>query len=201
MYSKGTDTHRRIDMKPSWMMYKDTPGHGYYSVDPEHWNRMQQEHPELLTKTAFFHGCNSFEEDCEVHRITLAFRDEVPEEWVKHADHWLINSHPEMYEAYTGRKVDPRESRELQRKSFAKMTRNFYVAYSASNGSSWVPTVPEGFVGVYFTMGQRDTRHWDKRRPVRALLIPKDEYRNRPVGFSFYIEDPSLYDEWKLSNI
>jgi len=96
---------------PNWMRYIETPGHGYFQVDDEHWDLMCENYPELLAKTTYYQGYNSFEEDCEVSRIALAFRDEMPEDWVRYADDWLINSHPEMYEAYTGLRADPHKSR------------------------------------------------------------------------------------------
>jgi len=115
---------------------------------------MQEEHPELVEPGRFYRGYNSFEEDCEVNRIILAFPDSFEEKWVEQAMSWLINSHPDMYKAYTGKAAPVMESRTLRAQAFFKMVKDFYVSISAKG--SWDDDTPDDFVSCYCVRGGRD---------------------------------------------
>lgn len=179
---------------PKWLHYRETPSHGYYSVDAAHFAQMKRDHPELLTRTDFYSGNNSFEEDCEVYRITLAFPAEFDAKLNAAALSWLINYQPEIYERYTKHTPTVNDSHLVAEREFFKMTKCFYVAISASG--SWHATVPEGFVGLCLVLGGRnpDTYRYASRSEIRKL-VPSAEY-NTKRELPFYIDNPDDYADW-----
>lgn len=156
--------------RPSWMHFRSTPSHGYYSVDDAHFKRMRTEHPELLTPTMFYSGGNSFEEDCEVYRIILAFPQEFDAKLLAAATSWCINCQPEIYALYTAAPVRVEDSRLLQDRAFFAATRNKYVSVAGLG-------VENNMVKVWFVRGGRnpDTYKYASNDEVQ-LLVPHADY-------------------------
>jgi len=155
---------------------------------------MREEHPELLTPGRFYHGGNEFEEDCEVSRIILAFPDSFSKNRTEQAMRWLIDYHPDMYEAYTGKAPEVLESHALRAQAFSKMVKNFYVSVSARG--SWDENTPDGFVSCLCIRGGRDCESSSTPEDRAVFLIPEEEYDARPRGgeYSFYFPDDDMYE-------
>jgi hypothetical protein len=172
-------------MMPEWMFHKETPGHGYFYVTDARFRRMRAEHPELLTHTDFYTGGNSFEEDCEVNRIVLAFPDEFSDEHVRGAERWVLDYQPEIAALYFGRKIKPQESRLLRERLAFQENRDKYVSHSAV-------TIGGGMTGVWLVRGgvNPDTHQYASDDKI-MLAMPRGEYHP-----SMVVEDPSAYEAW-----
>lgn len=160
---------------PSWVSFRSTPGHGYYTISDAKHAEMKRIAPALLTPSPFFtEGSRTFEEDLEYTRFILAFPAEFPLEMVKHAIQAFRDCYPAEYAQHTGRPVKPQHSRALRRANYYQIHANDWLAVSASG--DWHATVPAGFVGVFCLKG---SDCYTRRGSGARFLVPESDYRNR----------------------
>jgi hypothetical protein len=175
---------------PRGITFRSTPSHGYWILSAEKLAEM----PEALqTRTAFYRGDGSFEEDLEYNRIILAFPESFPAEWVKEAHQIMKDSHPDIYEAWTGKEIPLEESREKRQRAFKEAHKNDYISMSASG--DWHDNVPEGYVGVIAGRGgyveHSNGLGMSYPDDTKEFLVANDRYKNpsdRPAGFSYVID-------------
>jgi len=164
--------------------FHSTPSHGYFSLSDELFQDMQTRCPELLTKTTFYHGTNSFEEDAEWARIALAFPDLFDPEGVAAAHRSLMNYQPDIYEAHTGHKPTAEESSVIAEREFYAAHQDDYIVTCA--WGSWHEDCPSNWVLVSALRGMTCSRDRGRQDLERGyFLVPEDIYQQRgPAGYA-----------------
>jgi hypothetical protein len=181
----------RVGMRTPWgkadhvQVYADgiafvgTPGHGGFKLDRKRQGAM----PEALRLPGGW-----YEEDVEYARVKLAFPDAIPDMSLESAQKTIKNSHPDVWEAWTGQKVGAAESYVVREREFRAAHADKWVVIAAWWGAL-MPKVPEGFVGVVATKGGQRARVEEK-----FFLVPEAEYDVRNNEFGFVV-DPVRHQE------
>lgn len=151
-----------------------TPSHGGIWVSPEANARIP---------AAFRAASGWYEEDCD-YAIPFAFlglhnSEAQRENALESLRHW----NPDAYEAHTGRKLAPGESRKRDEATFYAENAGRWIVTGAYG--DWAHWVPDGKVGVGALIGgHRAPSHFSPAPVTKWFLIDKAEYQARgPFGF------------------
>jgi hypothetical protein len=134
-----------------------------------------------------------YEEDCEWAKVALIFPKAFKPLTVLTAKETLKNWLPHEYEAVTGIKVNPGESRALREEDWKELHKDHLQCVSASGHWPGHDNLPEGMVGVTVCKGGH-TKNGHYADKLRYFLVPEPEYDKRPE-FGFVIEDEKKYEE------
>jgi hypothetical protein len=154
--------------------FQDTSSHGYFHLSPE---RLAQVPAALLTPSTFYDGGHVFEEDCEWARFAVAFPEELPDHQ-EAAELILRNSHPDIWEAWTGKQLKPGESSERDRAVALAEHAEDLVVITA--WGSWHEDVPVGLVGVCAVPGREVDGLRSRSPEAKYFLVSKARYVARP---------------------
>ncbi len=170
--------------------FEDTSSHGYFHLTPE---RLAQVPAVLLTPSTFYDGGHVFEEDCEWARFALAFPLELPDYQVP-AELTLRNVHPDIWEAWTGKVLEPGQSSERDREvALARHAEDLVVVTA---WGSWEESVPVGWVGVCAVPGSEVDGLRSRSPEAAYFLVRKARYAARPaIG---YVIDLDVDGVWAI---
>jgi hypothetical protein len=160
-----------------------TPGHGGINLDEEHQKKMP---------AALRNADGWYEEDEEWAKVAFIFPEAFPPDHVQIAINTMKNWLPHEYEAATGIKLKPEESRTLREEIWKEAHKDHLQCVSASGNWPGHNNVPEGMVGVTACKGGHNKNgHYAGK--LRYFLVPETEYDQRPE-FGFIVEE-NKYEE------
>lgn len=170
--------------------FESTPGHGHWHLTAE---RLAQVPAALRTPTDCYSGEGIFEEDVEWARVALSFPEELPE-LQERAEQVLRNFHPEIWEEWTGKTLEPGQSQQRDRDVALAEHANDLVAISA--WGSWHDRVPAGKVGVLAVPGKHVDGLRSRSPEAEYFLVRQDRYQARPE--SGYVIDQAVDGVWAI---
>lgn len=149
-----------------------TSSHGGYILSDE---RLAQMPPALRHPNG-----RSFEEDCLWCLVPLAFPDLFPADEHDLASATCRNWFPDIWEAWTGTVLDPKDSFKKKERVFFQHHQHDWIVCAA--WGDWHPAVPKGFVAGRAHYGGHRIPPRDRLLPpARYFLIPYHEYeQSRP---------------------
>jgi len=159
--------------------FYSTPSHGGIHLDDEHNRKM----PEVIRNANGW-----YEEDCEWAKVALIFPEAFKPSQVLSAKETLENWLPHEYEAVTGIKLNPKQSRALREEIWKEEHKDHLQCVSASGPCSWLD-IPECMVGVTACVGGHN-KNGQYAGKLRYFLVPEAEYKQ-----PFVIEDEKKYKE------
>lgn len=166
------------------IIYYSTPSHGGIHLDEEHNQKM----PAALRNEEAW-----YEEDCEWAKVAFIFPGAFKPADILTAKETLKNWLPHEYEAVTGIKINPGESRALREEIWKEQHKGHLQCVSAIGHWPGQDNLPEGMVGVTACKGGH-TKNGHYADRLRYFLVPEKEYDKRPE-FGFVIEDEKKYEE------
>lgn len=156
----GTAQHKTVIARG--IIFYGTARHGGFHVS----SKLNASMPDALRNEDGW-----YEEDCEYAKVVLAFPRFFNAEQQKTAKDTLRIYYPHAYEAFTGVKLQPGESRAKDEEDFYNAHLADYVAISASSA-------PGGFVNVLAAIGGRKQvapYDWDEAT-AKVFRVPREDY-------------------------
>lgn len=169
----GTSQHATIYAEG--VICHSTASHGGFHLDAEHNAKV---HPSLRT-----HG-GWYEEDCAWAAVAQAFPELFTDYERRCADRTIRDWHPDAWEAIHGKRLEPGESHEKDRRAFKRDHASDWIVISAIRSDQHA-----GMTECVATLGG------DRAAPEqRRYLVPSDQYHVGRFGFVIDEARHRLYD-------